>query len=249
MTKSMMPRTTRRHLLAGGAAALLTSVGALRQASAEASAASGPDYAVFTEFSPESKLLKGGWNTRVFTNTNSRNGKAIQCDFATGIVTVAPGTYHISGMSIVNYNSGGEPPEMATVRAPASAGYCRLRLVGSNSGQPRQHQKRRSQCQMHRQRGHRQYDPEPVRNLFNDDRPADENASGASSGKQSPTGLPARLHPEFEVARDGQDRHPPGLGTRDLRPLRQRDRDFQIANTGREDRHDAFTTERRALPS
>ena len=136
MTKSMAPRTTRRHLLAGGAAALLTSVGALRQASAEASAASGPDYAVFTEFSPKSKLLKGGWNTRVFTNTDSRNGKAIQCDFATGIVTVAPGTYHISGMSIVNYNSGGEPPEMATVRAPASAGYCRLRLVGSTQVNP-----------------------------------------------------------------------------------------------------------------
>ena len=56
---------------------------------------SGLDYAVFTELSPESKLLKGGWNTRVFTNTDSRKGNAIQCDFATGIVTVAPGTYHI----------------------------------------------------------------------------------------------------------------------------------------------------------
>ena len=92
MTKSMTPRTTRRHLLAGGAAALLTSLGALRHASAQASAApaaSGLDYAVFTELSPESKLLKGGWNTRVFTDTDSRKGNAIQCDFATGIVTVA----------------------------------------------------------------------------------------------------------------------------------------------------------------
>ena len=91
----MTPRTTRRHLLAGGAAALLTSLGALRHASAQASAqapaASGLDYAVFTELSPESKLLQGGWNTRVFTDTDSRKGNAIQCDFATGIVTVAPG--------------------------------------------------------------------------------------------------------------------------------------------------------------
>ena len=91
MTKSMAPRMPRRHLLAGAAGALLTSLGALRHASAQAPAASGLDYAVFTELSPESKLLKGGWNTRVFTNTDSRKGNAIQCDFATGIVTVAPG--------------------------------------------------------------------------------------------------------------------------------------------------------------
>ena len=135
MTKST-PRPTRRYLLAGGSAALLTGLGGLRHASAQAPAASGPDYAVFTEFSPESKLLKAGWNRRVFTNTDSRNGNAIQCDFATGIVTVAPGTYHISGLSIVTYNTGGEPAEMATVRAPASAGYCRLRLVGSTDVNP-----------------------------------------------------------------------------------------------------------------
>ena len=136
MTKSMMPSTTRRHLLAGGAATLLTSLGALRHAGAQAPAASGPHYAVFTEMSPESKPLKAGWNTRIFTDTDARNGSAIQCDFATGIVTVAPGTYHISGLSIVTYNTGGEPPEMATVRAPASAGYCRLRLVGATNDDP-----------------------------------------------------------------------------------------------------------------
>jgi hypothetical protein len=94
--------------------------------------ASELDYAIFTELSPEAKLLKGGWNTRVFTNTDSRKGNAIQCDLATGIVTVAPGTYHIGGMSTVAYVSGDEPPEMATIRAPASAGYCRLRTLGSN---------------------------------------------------------------------------------------------------------------------
>jgi hypothetical protein len=132
MTESMTSWTTRRHLLAGGAAALLTSLGALRHASAQTPAASGLDYAVFTELSPESKLLKGGWNTRVFTNTDSRKGNAIQCDFATGIMTVAPGVYHISAMSIVAYDSGGEPPEMTTIRSPASAGYCRLRTLGSN---------------------------------------------------------------------------------------------------------------------
>jgi len=86
-----------------------------------------PEYAVFTEFSPASKLMTAGWNRRVFTDTDARKGSAIQCDFATGIVTLAPGAYHISGLSMVAYNSGGEPPETTTIRAPASAGYCRLR--------------------------------------------------------------------------------------------------------------------------
>jgi hypothetical protein len=86
-----------------------------------------PEYAVFTEFSPASKLMVGGWNTRVFTDADAQRGAAICCDFTTGIVTLAQGIYHISGFSMVAYNSGGEPPEMATIRIPAAGGYCRLR--------------------------------------------------------------------------------------------------------------------------
>ena len=86
-----------------------------------------PEYAVFSEFSPDSKLVESGWNTRVFTDTDMQQGDSIQCDFATGIITLAPGSYHITGFSIVAYDSGGEPAEMATIRAPASGGYCRLR--------------------------------------------------------------------------------------------------------------------------
>ena len=41
MTKLMTPRATRRHLLAGGAATLLTSLGALRHAGAEAAKPAG----------------------------------------------------------------------------------------------------------------------------------------------------------------------------------------------------------------
>jgi hypothetical protein len=103
----------------------------LHRHQATSSKVSGLEYAVFTELSPASKALKGGWNTRVFTGSDARKGDAIACDFATGIVTVAPGAYHIGGMSIVAYMSGDEPPEMATIRAPASAGYCRLRALGS----------------------------------------------------------------------------------------------------------------------
>jgi hypothetical protein len=85
------------------------------------------DYAVFTELSPDSKLMKPGWNTRVFTDTDVRRGDAIQCDFATGIVTLAPGAYHITGLSMVAYTTGKEPPETTSIQSPASAGYCRLR--------------------------------------------------------------------------------------------------------------------------
>ena len=86
------------------------------------------EYAVFTEFSPATKALKDGWNTRVFTNTDAKQGNGIQCDFATGFITLAPGSYHVSGYSMVVYDSGGEPPEMATIRAPAAGGYSRLRV-------------------------------------------------------------------------------------------------------------------------
>jgi hypothetical protein len=86
-----------------------------------------PEYAVFTEFSPDSKIMSPGFNARVFTDTDSRRGDSIRCDFDTGAITLAPGSYHITGFSMATYNSGHEPPEMTTIRSPASAGYCRLR--------------------------------------------------------------------------------------------------------------------------
>jgi hypothetical protein len=131
MTRLTRIRADRRRVLAG-AATLFAGAAAVRTAGAESTTARAPEYAVFTEFSPESKLLKAGWNTRVFTHTDARRGSGIQCDFATGIITLAPGSYHFSGVSIVAYMSGGEPAEMTTVRAPASAGYCRLRTLGPN---------------------------------------------------------------------------------------------------------------------
>jgi hypothetical protein len=120
-TGAVVSLVGRRSLL-GGATLLAGTAGANGQPA--------PDYAVFTEFSPDTKPMKPGWNRRVFTNTDVRKGSSIQCDFATGIVTLAPGTYHLAGMSIVTYHTGTEPPETTTIKAPAaSAGYCRLRTV------------------------------------------------------------------------------------------------------------------------
>ena len=120
------PATGRRTLLAGGGA-LLAGFLASRQAAAQAA-----EYAIFTEFSPDSKPMKTGWNTRVFTDTDARKGNAIQCDFTTGVITLAPGLYHITGLSIATYFNDAEPPEMTTIRSPASAGYCRLREYDPN---------------------------------------------------------------------------------------------------------------------
>jgi hypothetical protein len=88
---------------------------------------SASDYAVFTELSPASKPAKPGWNRRIFTDTDVHKGSAIQCDFTTGIVTLAPGAYHVSGLSSVAYFTEDDPPETIVSRSPTSAGYCRLR--------------------------------------------------------------------------------------------------------------------------
>src|SRR3981189_3725778 len=87
----------------------------------------GPEYAVFTEFSPDNKTMTPGFNTRVFTDVDSQRGNSIRCDFKTGAITLAPGSYHITGFSMSTYNSGGEPPEMTTVRSPAALRDFRLR--------------------------------------------------------------------------------------------------------------------------
>jgi hypothetical protein len=116
-----MPAVNRRGLLLGGGALLAGAI-APRPAFAQAR-----EYAVFTELSPNTKLMKPGWNRRIFTDTDSRKGNGIQCDFTTGVLTLAPGAYHFSGMSMVTYHADSEPPETTTIKAPASAGYCRLR--------------------------------------------------------------------------------------------------------------------------
>ena len=185
MTRLTRIRTDRRRVLAGGAALFAGAVAFRKAAGAQSATAMGPGHAIFTEFSPESKLLKAGWNTRVFTHTDARRGNGIQCDFVTGIITLAPGSYHFTGVSLVAYNSGEEPAEMTTVRAPASAGYCRLRTVGpSRVLNPGMRDVVRSVS------GNRQ------------DR---RNSAGTSIGKQSGANLLAGLNPEFPMACDGQN--------------------------------------------
>lgn len=116
-----MAASGRRGLLLWGAALLAGTI------TTRPAFAAG-DYAVFTEFSPDTKPMQPGWNRRVFTDTDSRRGDAIQCDFKTGVATLAPGAYHFSGMSTAAYHTASEPSETTTIRSPAAAGYCRLRI-------------------------------------------------------------------------------------------------------------------------
>lgn len=83
-------------------------------------------YAVFAEHSPTTKMMKPGMNTRIFNVMEAHSGHDIRLAMGTGVITLAPGTYHITGFSAVAYATK-EPPEMVATRAPANGGYCRLR--------------------------------------------------------------------------------------------------------------------------
>jgi hypothetical protein len=84
-------------------------------------------YAVFSELSPENKPMAVGFNARVFNQVDAKHGHGIDLDMETGVITLAPGTWHVSALSTVVYDSGSEPPEMVTNRIPANGGYARIR--------------------------------------------------------------------------------------------------------------------------
>ena len=173
--------------------------------------ASSAEYAVFTEFSPDTKPAKPGWNRRVFTDTDVRKGAAIQCDFKTGIVTLAPGAYHVSGLSMVAYFTKDDPSETIVTRSPASAGYCRLRSFDPDAA-----------VDPASLRGLPNSDPRVIcigspstanlvpslfETFYETDRPAQillEHQSGIEAGAD----IPAGLRRELEMACVRPDQHP-----------------------------------------
>jgi hypothetical protein len=86
------------------------------------------DYAVYGEYSLSSKPMVAGWNTRVFNKREVEEGKNISLDDQTGVVTLKPGRYHVTAMSLVNYVDPANPTVIPTVLAPP-AGYARLRYL------------------------------------------------------------------------------------------------------------------------
>jgi hypothetical protein len=87
-----------------------------------------PDYAVYAEYSLSNKPMVAGWNTRVFNKREVENGKNISLDDQTGVVTLKPGLYRITAMSLVNYADSANPTIIPTTLTPP-AGYARLRYL------------------------------------------------------------------------------------------------------------------------
>jgi hypothetical protein len=89
------------------------------------------DIAVYAEYSLTRKAVESGWNTRVFNRAEVQEGSAIRCDPETGVITLGPGVYHITGSSQVTYNDlEPDPPTPGWNTEPRpNGGYCRLRYT------------------------------------------------------------------------------------------------------------------------
>jgi hypothetical protein len=87
------------------------------------------DIAVYAEHSDSQKTVEPGWNARVFNRTEMELGSSIRRAKETGVITLGPGVYHITGSSQVTYNDLAPHPRTGgwNTEARPSAGYCRLR--------------------------------------------------------------------------------------------------------------------------
>jgi hypothetical protein len=87
-----------------------------------------PSYAVYAEYSLSNKPMVAGWNTRVFNKREVESGTNISLDDKTGVVTLKPGLYRVTAMSLVNYADAANPTIIPTTLSPP-AGYARLRYL------------------------------------------------------------------------------------------------------------------------
>lgn len=87
------------------------------------------DIAVYAEHSNSRKPVAKGWNARVFNRTEVEVGSSIRRDDRTGVITLGPGVYHITGSSQVTYNDLNPHPSSAgwNTELRPNGGYCRLR--------------------------------------------------------------------------------------------------------------------------
>lgn len=94
------------------------------------------DLAVFAEHSDTRKPMLPGWNVRVFNRTEAQQGSGIRRDPASGVISLGPGVYHITGSSQVTYNDLTEHPEEPgwNTEPIPNGGYCRLCFAGKHGG-------------------------------------------------------------------------------------------------------------------
>ena len=82
------------------------------------------DLAVFTEFGKDIVEMQGGWNVRVFNETEFTRGSGITLS-DDGTINLAPGIYHISALSLLAYGVNREQKDEDTASEDLiSAGYC-----------------------------------------------------------------------------------------------------------------------------
>jgi hypothetical protein len=89
------------------------------------------DIAVYAEHSRSQKKMSAMWCPRIFNETEVQEGSNIRFDQETGVVTLGPGVYHITGSSQVTYNDNTfHPTEPGwNTKVIPNGGYCRLRYA------------------------------------------------------------------------------------------------------------------------
>jgi hypothetical protein len=94
------------------------------------------DLAVFAEHSDTRKPILPGWNVRVFNRTEAQQGSGIRRDPASGVISLGPGVYHVTGSSQVTYNDLTEHPEEPgwNTEPIPNGGYCRLCYADNHGG-------------------------------------------------------------------------------------------------------------------
>jgi hypothetical protein len=88
-------------------------------------------YVVYTELGKSQVAMKPGSNVRVFNSVHGDGGTFIVYDPATGILTLAPGTYRINGYSIKTFGYLLTKEQQSAVRSVP--GYAYLWSVDDNS--------------------------------------------------------------------------------------------------------------------
>jgi hypothetical protein len=89
------------------------------------------DAAVYAEHSDSQKPVEEGWNARVFNRTEMEIGSNIRRAETTGVISLGPGVYHITGSSQVTYDDLAPNPLTPgwNTEARPNGGYCRLRYT------------------------------------------------------------------------------------------------------------------------
>lgn len=94
------------------------------------------DLSVFAEHSDTRKPMQPGWNVRVFNRTEAQQGSGIRRDPASGVVSLGPGVYHVTGSSQVTYNDLTNHPDQPgwNTEPIPNGGYCRLCYADNHGG-------------------------------------------------------------------------------------------------------------------